>query len=203
MTIVRRTSQHKGSRGKSQYGGFVRIIAGLWRGRRLPVADVAGLRPSGDRVRETLFNWLQPRLPGARCLDLFAGTGALGFEAVSRGAAHATLIERDPRALAALRKAVEVLDAGDRIEIVAADALQWLSRTEARYDLIFVDPPFGSGLRDQAVGLLPDRMSPGALVYVESPAGDEPTLPPTLGLIRHKQIAEVELRLLGRPTPAN
>lgn len=194
--------QHKGSRRKSQYGGTVRVIAGRWRGRRLAVADVAGLRPSGDRVRETLFNWLQPQLPGARCLDLFAGTGVLGFEAVSRGAAHATLIERDPRALAALEQAAATLDAGDQIELVAADALEWLSRSEARYDLIFVDPPFGSRLWDRTLGLLPPRMSLGALVYVESPAGEEPKMPASLGCIRHKRIAEVELRLLGRPAPA-
>src|SRR5690606_14330781 len=103
--------------------GQVRIVGGTWRGRKLPVADVEGLRPTPDRVRETLFNWLAPVIDGARCIDLFAGTGALGFEAASRGAAEVWLVERDPRAVQALREAGAKLG-GDGISVVVADAIE-------------------------------------------------------------------------------
>src|SRR3546814_3626920 len=110
--------------------GSVRIVGGSWRGTRLPVADVAGLRPTPDRVRETLFNWLQGSLPGARVLDLFAGTGALGLEAVSRGAREALLVERDPRLAGSLRDTIARLKGEDRVEVACADALAWLRRSE-------------------------------------------------------------------------
>ncbi len=152
--------------------GRVRIIAGAWRGRRLAVATVPGLRPTGDRIRETLFNWLAPHLPGARCLDLFSGSGALGLEAASRGAARVVMLEQDPRAMAQLRRHCETLRAA-RVEPIQADALQWLRRTEERFDIVFVDPPFAAGLTPEVLALLRGgRLAGQARVYVELAAAD-------------------------------
>lgn len=154
--------------------GTVRIVGGHWRGTKLPVADRDGLRPTSDRVRETLFNWLQPMLPGARVLDLFAGTGALGLEAVSRGARAAVLVERDPALAASLREVVARLPDGDRAQVANDDALAWLSRSDARFDLAFVDPPFAAGLWAPVLAALPDRLADDAWLYVESPADATP-----------------------------
>lgn len=154
--------------------GAVRIIAGRWRGRRLPVADLPGLRPTPDRVRETLFNWLAPTLEGSRCLDLFAGTGALGLEAASRGAAQVCLVERDARALAVLRADVELLGADDTVRVVAADALEWLrSPPSAPFDLVFLDPPYDAGLLAPALAALlaGGWLAPSAWLYLEWPRG--------------------------------
>lgn len=154
--------------------GTVRIVGGHWRGTKLPVADRDGLRPTSDRVRETLFNWLQPMLPGARVLDLFAGTGALGLEAVSRGAREAVLVERDPALAASLREVVARLPDGDRVQVANDDALAWLRRSDARFDLAFVDPPFAAGLWPQVFAALPERLADDAWLYVESPADAVP-----------------------------
>ena len=159
--------------------GHVRIIAGRLRGSKLPVADRPGLRPTSDRVRETLFNWLQPVLPGARVLDLFAGTGALGFEAASRGAAEVVLVERDPVLAADLRAQALRLHA-DAVRVVQADALAWLRTPPADaapFDIVFLDPPFEAGLWEPAAALLPAVLAPAAWVYVEAPAGRLPALP--------------------------
>ena len=165
--------------------GKVRIIGGRWRGSRLDVPAVDGLRPSPDRVRETLFNWLQGDIGGARCLDLFAGSGALGFEAASRGAGEVVMIERDPRALAALAAAKARFGAG-QVEVVGADALAWLARdADRQFDVVFVDPPFAAGLQRQVLDALVPWLSPVARVYVES-ARSEPgqDLP---GFVPHRQ----------------
>ena len=194
---MKRRPQHKVSGGKSQQAGTVRIIAGRWRGRRLPVADVAGLRPSGDRVRETLFNWLAPYLPGSRCLDLFAGTGALGFEALSRGAGSAVLVERDRRARAALMGAVALLGAESQIEIVGGDALKWLATGKERFDVIFLDPPFEAEIWRTALELLTPRLRPAGLIYAELPAGLKLPAPPGVSLLRQKRIAGINLHLFA------
>lgn len=126
----------------------MRIIAGQWRGRRLPVPDIEGLRPSGDRSRETLFNWLQPYLHRARCVDLFAGTGVLGLEAVSRGAAGAVLVEKSRQAASAIRASIDLLHA-EQVSVVTADAISWLeSQPKASIDIAFVDPPFAASLAE-------------------------------------------------------
>ncbi len=154
--------------------GVVRIIGGDWRGTRLPVADRDGLRPTADRVRETLFNWLQPMLPGARVLDLFAGTGALGLEAVSRGAREAVLVERDPQLADVLRQLAAKLPGGERVQVVCADALGWLHATSGSFDLIFVDPPFAGDLWRPAFEAMEGHLADEAWLYAESPSPVQP-----------------------------
>jgi 16S rRNA (guanine(966)-N(2))-methyltransferase RsmD len=130
------------------------------------VPKLPGLRPTPDRVRETVFNWLGQDLSGRSCLDLFAGTGALGFEAASRGAARVTLVERDRAACEAIERAAARFGA-DRLEIVRADALQFVARGPARYDVVFLDPPYDQGWIERVEGLLERVLLPDALVYAE------------------------------------
>ncbi len=146
--------------------GEVRIIGGAWRSRRIRFADRPGLRPTPDRVRETLFNWLGQDLTGKRCLDLFAGSGALGFEAASRGAKHVTMVERDAAALQALRTNGEALQA-TAVEVVRADALEFLKNHRSRYDVVFLDPPFADDCWPQLLTGVPAVLAPGGLVYCE------------------------------------
>jgi 16S rRNA (guanine966-N2)-methyltransferase len=145
----------------------VRIIAGAWRSRQVTFPGEAGLRPTPDRVRETLFNWLGQDMTGKRCLDLFAGSGALGFEALSRDAREVVFVERSARIRGAIADNAERLGAG-RIRLVAGDALEFAATTSDRFDVVFVDPPYGSGLVETALPLLPRLLAADALVYVES-----------------------------------
>lgn len=181
--------------------GSVRIIGGRWRGTRLPVAELAGLRPSSDRVRETLFNWLAPMLPGARVLDLFAGSGALGLEALSRGAREAMLVERDARLAESLRQAVARLRAEGEARVVAADALAFLrAPVHGRFDIVFVDPPFAANLWPEAFASLAPWLADEAWLYVESPAaaGIEPGA--GFGLHREGRTREARYALYRRVT---
>jgi 16S rRNA (guanine966-N2)-methyltransferase len=159
----------------------VRIIGGQYRRRLLDFPGSAGLRPTPDRVRETLFNWLGQDLPGWACLDLFAGSGALGYEAASRGAARVVMIERDRAALDALEKNRAVLGAG-QVEILRADALAWLANSRETFDLVFVDPPFDSGLAGAVLDELAAHLKSGGQAYVEQ--GTEVVAPP--GFIIHR-----------------
>ena len=198
---ITRPAQTRMNRGRndSRPTGTVRIVGGRWRGTKLPVADVAGLRPSSDRVRETLFNWLQPALPGARVLDLFAGTGALGLEALSRGAASATLVERDRAACAGLRASIDRLGAGDIADLVQTDALAWLnSTTERPFDIVFVDPPFADDLWARVMTGLAAHVAADAWLYVESTHGV--LADPGAGWALHREGAtrEVDYRLYRR-----
>ncbi len=180
--------------------GTVRIIGGRWRGTRLAVPASPGLRPSSDRVRETLFNWLQPILPSARVLDLFAGTGALGFEALSRGAARAVLVERDAALANALRDTAARLTAQDRVEVVQGDALAWLSRQhEAAFDLAFVDPPFDADLWQPSLSALLPKLAAEAWLYVESPQDRALALPADWRLHREGRTREVRFALYRAP----
>ena len=175
--------------------GSVRIIGGQWRGSKLPVADVSGLRPTSDRVRETLFNWLQATVPGAKVLDLFAGTGALGFEAGSRGAAQVVMIERDPTLAASLRASAERLHAGS-IDIVCDDALRWLARDPGqRFDIVFLDPPFAAGLWQPALAALPQWLAVNAWIYVEGPADTAFPVPENCFLHREGRTRDVRYAL--------
>ena len=174
--------------------GRVRIVAGKWRGRFLDVADAPGLRPTGERIRETLFNWLAPRLQGARCLDLFAGTGVLGLEALSRGAAEAVLVERSARALAALERSIGTLDAGDA-RLCPGDAWRFLREETPRpFDIVFLDPPYADARLDELCRLLVDRqwLADHAAVYFEQAAGRErPALPEGWEVRREKTAGAV------------
>lgn len=148
----------------------VRIVGGDWKRTPLSVARVPGLRPTPDRVRETLFNWLGARLDGWRCVDAFAGTGALAFEAASRGAAEVVAIERHPLAVAALREAAERL-AADRVRIVPGDAPRELARLAAAgaaFDAVFLDPPFGQGWIERAAPAAAALLAPGGFLYLEA-----------------------------------
>jgi 16S rRNA (guanine966-N2)-methyltransferase len=160
--------------------GRLRIVAGNWRSRLLDIADVKGLRPTSERVRETLFNWLAPGIHGARCLDLFAGTGALGLEALSRGARSAVFVEQSAVAVRQLRKNIELLDAeGARVcRMSASDYLQ--GEKADRFDIVFLDPPFADDLLTETCRLLAERrlLAEKAVVYLELARDqDMPVLP--------------------------
>jgi 16S rRNA (guanine966-N2)-methyltransferase len=200
---------------RSKKTGTVRIIGGRWRGRRLPVADLPGLRPSGDRSRETLFNWLQADIRGARCVDLFAGTGALGLEAASRGASRVVLIEQARRAARAIEDSARILaghdeqpapPGGDGITVVRGDALRWLETCEpASIDIAFVDPPFDSGLAARALDRLAARgcLARGGRVYLETARQEAMALPPGWCVVREKLLGEVRMQLLEWPAEAS
>ena len=173
MTAARRISSETKPGRAGARANRLRIVGGLWRSRVVRFPDAAGLRPTPDRVRETLFNWLGQRLTGLACVDLFAGSGALGFEARSRGAARVVLVERDRIVCEQLRRSAQELDAGDGVEIVHADAIAWLGGPGERYDIAFVDPPYASGLAVPALSALEPRLKPGARVYVEAPTALE------------------------------
>jgi 16S rRNA (guanine966-N2)-methyltransferase len=176
----------------------VRIIAGKWRSRILRFPDSASIRPTPDRVRETLFNWLGQRLDGLSCLDLFAGSGALGFEALSRGAARVVMVESDRETAWNLTQSARDLGA-EAVEIVAGDAPGYLARAAESFDVVFVDPPYASDLAARALKALPARLKPGGRVYVESAAPlDAPT---PWRVIREDRAGAVRYALLDLPTP--
>jgi 16S rRNA (guanine966-N2)-methyltransferase len=145
----------------------LRIVGGKYRSRRLRVPARPGLRPTPDRVRETLFNWLGQDLTGLACLDLFAGSGALGFEAASRGAARVVMVEKDRAALAELERSRAALGAA-QVAIVGGDAAAYLARERERFDVVFLDPPFRQNAVPAILDKLPPRLQPGARVYIES-----------------------------------
>jgi 16S rRNA (guanine(966)-N(2))-methyltransferase RsmD len=182
----------------SRNGGSnsVRIIGGTWRSRVIRFPDAAGLRPSPDRVRETLFNWLGQDLTGLACLDLFAGSGALGFEAASRGASSVVMLETAPEAAAALRANASLLDAKSW-RLAAGDALEFLrSHRAGLFDVVFVDPPFASGLVGRVLPLLPVLLAPGARVYVES--GEDLAVPEGWRVLRQGKAGVVRYHLLQK-----
>lgn len=178
----------------------VRIIGGQWKRTRLAVLDKPGLRPTPDRVRETLFNWLGQDLTGWRCVDAFAGTGALGLEAASRGAAEVVLVEQDPQLVAQLRAVKARLGAGT-VEVERANGLSVLARLAAGgTDLIFLDPPFDSGIFEKALAASSPALADTGLIYLEAPdAWDDARLAPYgLAVRRHLKAGAVHAHLLGR-----
>lgn len=179
--------------------GNLRIIAGEFRGRRIPVPERPGLRPSGDRVRETLFNWLAPLLPGSRCLEPFAGTGALSLEAASRGAARVLAVERDRELADALRERAAQWGAG-AVEVINGDATSVLAGPAESFDIVFLDPPFGSSHVASTCRLLSRGwLAPGALIYVETDAGEDPDVPGEWLLYRERRAGQVAFRLYRAP----
>jgi len=180
MLTPRRKAPGAPTRGEIERAGKVRIIGGSLRNSRLPVLDRAGLRPTPDRVRETVFNWLAPSLDGARCLDLYAGSGALGIEALSRGAIWVELVEADHDLAANLREQVSRLGVADRTEVRAVTAELLLRESPAQpFEVIFVDPPYAAGSWNAALdGLLSGGwLTSGACVYLEWPHPARPALP--------------------------
>ena len=176
--------------------GVLRIIGGTWRSRRLTFPEREGLRPTPDRVRETLFNWLQPWLPGATCLDLFAGSGALGFESLSRGAGQVVLVEQDGVAVSALRANLALLEARSA-EVVQADARVFLQGPAQPFDIVFLDPPYGSGLLVECCTRLDAGgwVKKNGLIYLEADADQALPLPPAWTLLRSKRAGQVGYHL--------
>jgi 16S rRNA (guanine966-N2)-methyltransferase len=180
--------------------GKVRIIGGIWRGRKLEVPDKSGLRPTPDRVRETLFNWLAMHLPESRCLDLFAGSGALGIEAISRGAKQVLLVEKERGIVQGLQRQVTVL-ATNKVEIICANALAFLKKTASAFDIVFLDPPFDSDLLNQSCILLEQQgwLNPHALMYIEMKGGlTPPNLPDNWQIIRQQTVGKIAFFLVAR-----
>lgn len=182
--------------------GKLRIIGGSLRGSRIAVPDKPGLRPTPDRVRETLFNWLAPVIEGARCLDLFAGTGALGIEALSRGAGTVDFVESDVRLADLLRANLVRLKCDARVHV--ADALRFPAQAADRYDIVFLDPPFAANSWNAAAQALEThgRLLESAWIYVESPAGAAPDLPRNWALHRDGHAGEVRFALYRREGPS-
>ncbi len=178
--------------------GKIRIIGGKWRSRWLTVPAGEAVRPTADRVRETLFNWLTPYLPGASCLDLFAGTGVLGLEAVSRGADRAVLVESERRIAQQLSANVALLNT-DRVEVIHSDARRLVENPPCRFDLVFVDPPFATDLMAAVLpSIAANCLTPSALVYLETPRHlPEIALPVGWRIMRGSETRRVRYQLIG------
>jgi 16S rRNA (guanine966-N2)-methyltransferase len=196
-------SDDKGKKAHHRRGAHsreLRIIGGAWRGRRLRFPDLEEIRPTPDRVRETLFNWLGPKVIDARCLDLFAGSGALGLEAISRGAGRVVFVERDAIAARELRKHIEAWGATNA-HVQQQDALRFLSGTAESFDIVFLDPPFAANVLESTAQRLEvdGWLAPNALIYVELPAREGlPTVPTSWRAHRTKAAGEVGYHLFER-----
>jgi len=179
--------------------GRLRIVAGKWRNRLLPVPDEAGLRPTAERIRETLFNWLTPVIEGARCLDLFAGTGALGLEALSRGAASTVFVEKSARVAEQLRASIATLVA-DNASVHIADGFSWLTESPSQpFDVVFLDPPFTAARYEELCRLLEQRhwLARNACVYLEQDRRQVvPPLPAGWRLVKEKTAGNVRYSLI-------
>jgi 16S rRNA (guanine966-N2)-methyltransferase len=187
------------SAARTTASGRIRIIGGTLRNSRLEVPAIQGLRPTGERVRETLFNWLSPVIAGARCLDLCAGTGALGIEALSRGAVGVQFVERDARAAQALRHNLERLGL-PTVQVATMDAGRFLQGAPRPHDLVFLDPPFALDLWSALARQLEQAgwLSAQAWIYVESPRGSVPALPSSWRLHREGHAGDVRFALYQR-----
>lgn len=189
--------------------GECRIIAGKWRGRKIRFDDAEGLRPTTDRIRETVFNWLQAYLPNSNCLDCFAGSGALGFEALSRGADKVVFVEHNKNSVAKLKKNIQGLDA-DNAVVIHDDALHWLQviimeeggdpEIIPKFDLVFLDPPFRTETLEQVSNLLNRSgcLAVDALIYVEHAVDDIVELPEDWACLKQKQSGQVVYSLFEK-----
>jgi len=180
---------NRGSQGSAGHGKL-RIIGGRWRSRQLPIIDAEGLRPTTDRVRETLFNWLQQDIAGCRCLDLFAGTGALGFEAASRGASDVVMVEKANAVFQQLKQNASLLDA-DNVQLLHRNAIEYLQQltSAADFDIVFLDPPYQSGLLSAAIAAL--TLPAGVIVYVEANVAEEITVPANWVQLKDKTAGQI------------
>jgi 16S rRNA (guanine966-N2)-methyltransferase len=185
--------------------GRLRIVAGKWRSRLLQIIDEPELRPTSERIRETLFNWLRPMTEGARCLDLFAGTGALGIEALSRGAAHVVFIEKSATLAAGIRKSLRELEVTNA-EVCDREAIDYLKNAEPQpFDIIFLDPPFNTGLLSAACSLLQENgwLTANAIVYLEQGRDSKKSALPGDWAVSHEKVAgkvSYSLASTGMPT---
>ena len=187
-----------GRKATRRNGNSVRIIGGAWRGRRVAFPDLPGLRPTPDRVRETLFNWLQHSIAGTKCLDLFAGSGALGLEALSRGAREVVFIEQAPAAARNLHAQLTRLNGLARAKILEVGAARYLRSPPQLFDIVFMDPPFGQDALTEYVPLLEAGrwVSDGSLVYMENErAAGVPRLPSHWQVLKSKSAGEVGYHL--------
>jgi 16S rRNA (guanine966-N2)-methyltransferase len=181
--------------------GTLRIIGGQWRSRKIIFPAVEGLRPSADRIRETLFNWLNLTIEGSVCLDLFAGSGALGLEALSRGAKEVIFLEQDPKIIAHIEKYLALLDANQKAKVLRAYVPKTALRLKAKADIVFIDPPFNQGLVEITCAWLEeqDLLAPDALIYIEAERSLNPLpVPKTWELYRSKKAGNVGYHLLKR-----
>lgn len=180
---------------KGKAGQF-RVIGGQWKGRKLRFMEVEGLRPSLDRVRETLFNWLQSEIRGARCLDLFAGSGSIGIEALSRGASHVDFVELNKKVVRQLETNLGLLDA-DNADVVHIAAEQYLERAKAQYDIVFIDPPFHKGMAQDIILKLErsSLLKPESLVYLEFEQGLELAVAEGWELLKDKKAGQLQYQL--------
>ena len=189
------------SRGRSDRGspsGRLRIVAGKWRSRLLPVADEPGLRPTSERIRETLFNWLAPAIEGSRCLDLYAGSGALGLEALSRGASEVVFVDNSAGVATVLEQSVAELDAVGA-QVQKTDALSYLQRDAEPFDIVFLDPPFAADSLEDLCRLLDERdwLAAGARVYLEQDHDRPlPRLPDGWTVLKQKTAGKVRYTLV-------
>ena len=199
-TLRNKRSQQRVSSHVQRARNELRIIGGAWRGRRVKFPDIAAIRPTPDRVRETLFNWLQHDIAGSRCLDLFAGSGALGLEALSRGAGHVVFVDRERDVIEQLSSTLNLLRASGGL-LEQRDALRFLEGSPQPFDIVFLDPPFDRDLLPGVCNALENRgwLTPNALIYLESPAhGSAPALPATWTLLKSGRAGEVGYHLARR-----
>ena len=180
----------------------LRIIAGFWRGRKINFSDEKDLRPTPDRVRETVFNWLQADIIDANCLDLFAGSGALGFEAASRGAKHVVMVDNSAKTSAMIRANIQALQPrSSLIELISGDAQTYLNNNTTSYDVVFLDPPYRSQLLPQTCMLLEQEkcLSEHAKIYLEHDKDQAlPVLPENWCVIKNKSAGQVSYYLIDR-----
>lgn len=195
----RSTGKIQGRKAVASGHGRLRIVAGIWRSRVLEIADVPGLRPTSERIRETLFNWLTPEIARSRCLDLYAGTGALGLEALSRGAIATVFVEKSVRAVKALQSSIDALGAGNAT-LHRVDALDFLKNyNDERFDVVFLDPPFSNDCVADLCRLLAEEglLANNARVYIEQDRNQpEPELPPGWSVAKKKTAGNVRYALL-------
>ena len=189
-------SKHRKQSAKTSNKGSIRIIAGLHRGRKLPVLMAEGLRPTTDRVKETVFNWLMPFIQDTNCLDCFAGSGGLGFEALSRGASHVSLIELNKAAAQQLTENKILLQANN-ISVINSDALNFIRKNSQKFDVVFLDPPFRKNFVEQTAQLLNENsLADNALIYIEMESEDNnQQLPLNWKLLKEKIAGQVIYRL--------
>ncbi len=193
----KKTKTQVSSKASNSANGSVRIISGMWRGRKLPVKNLEGLRPTTDRVKETLFNWLTPYLYQANCLDLFAGSGSLGLEALSRQAQFVTFLELNTAAAAQIKTNLTTLKA-DNAKVEQTDALSFLAKTSQAYDIIFIDPPFRHDFANKIIALLDANhwLAKDALIYIETEKEfGLPQTPANWHLLKEKHAGQVSFRL--------